>query len=74
MILQLIKSRVICYLDGKQYEFENGLLAYEQLGKENHIVSISAFNNQVIVELSHINDNHWKEEYVQQFGEEPNFF
>lgn len=42
MILQLIKSRVICYLDGKQYEFENGLLAYEQLGKENHIVSISA--------------------------------
>lgn len=75
MILQLIESSVICYLDENKYLFDNGRQAYEQLGIKNYVKSIKALNNQIIVELSHKDDNyHWEEEYKEQFGIEPSFF
>lgn len=75
-ILQLVDAKVRCIIDGKEYDFENGIDAYSQLDKRYMITSIS-LNNDYIVFILKFNDkleSYWEDEYKKQFGEEPSFF
>ena len=46
-ILEKIESEVICFINGKQYQYTNGKEAYQQLTNNYSITSIKAFNNQI---------------------------
>ena len=76
-ILEKIESDVICVVADKHHHYSNGKDAYQQLDNNYSVISISALNNQIIIQLEQLNkstDKEWKEDYVKQFGEEPSFF
>lgn len=74
-MLSKIKSEVICMIDEKEYQFKDGLIAYQQIKGKYSISSIYVRDNSIVLELNAIQDSsNWKKEYEEQFGEEPSFF
>lgn len=75
-ILQLVDVKVRCIIDGKEYDYKNGIDAYSQLDKRYMITSISLNNDYIVFALGFEDklESHWEEEYKKQFGEEPSFF
>lgn len=75
-ILALIDSKIKCFIDGKEYCFNNGKEANSQLNDRYSIVSISVQDDYIVLKLKVIKniESDWKEEYKEQFGEEPSFF
>ncbi|MBS5111163.1 MAG: hypothetical protein KHZ15_00555 [Coprobacillus cateniformis] len=74
-MLSKIKSEVICMIGGKEYQYKDGLTAYQQIKGKYSISFIYARDNSIVLELNAIQDSsNWEKEYEEQFGEEPSFF
>lgn len=74
-ILLKIKSKIMCMINNKEYQFDDGQSAYEKLNGKYIVDSISAKEDIICIELMPITKNIvWEKEYVEQFGEEPSFF
>lgn len=74
-ILQKVTSKVICIVDKNEYTYNDGKEAYKVFKGRYIINSIYLREDYIVIELSEIIDSkEWREEYKQQFGEEPSFF
>lgn len=76
-ILLKIKSKVVCIINDKEYQFDDGDSAYQELNDKYSIISINAKENTIVFQLECLSDDkvsNWKNEYRQQFGKEPSFF
>lgn len=74
-ILLRIKSKIMCMINNKEYQFDNGQSAYEKLNGKYIVDSISAKEDFICIELMPITKNIvWEKEYVEQFGSDPSFF
>lgn len=51
-ILEKIESEVICVIDDNQYRYADGKDTYQWLLNNYSIISIKAFNNQIIINLN----------------------
>ncbi|WP_270525513.1 hypothetical protein [Longibaculum muris] len=74
-MLSKIKSEVICIIDGKEYQYKDGVIAYQQIKSKYSISSVYARNNSIVLELTiKQNSSNWEKEYKEQFGEELSYF
>ena len=63
-ILEKIESEVVCIIDDKQYQYTNGIDAYQQLPTDYSITSIKALNKKIIINLKPNEiDEDWQEDY-----------
>lgn len=75
--LPKIKSSVVCDINGNLKHFVDGKHAYEDLKDEYCVEAIYVRDGTIVLELKLekvSTDNDWKQDYHEQFGEEPSFF
>ena len=74
-ILLKIKAKVLCQINEKEYIFENGVVAYQELKGKYVIKVVNARDSMVILELELLEEgSNWEEEYENQFGVKPSYF
>lgn len=74
-VLKKVTSKVLCIVKEREFEFRNGIEAYESMEGNYMIKSIDIKNGYIVFELKEVNESKdWQEDYKRQFGEEPSFF
>ena len=74
-ILLKMKSKVLCHIHEKEYVYESGIVAYQELKGKYTIIGINARDNMVILELELLAEgSNWEIEYENQFGVKPSYF